>query len=291
MRTAYQQKYEAPRQPEHTGGFGGEFRSEIHLFPHRNFEQALSDLRGFERIWVLFVFHKNYITAGKNNIAEYTPHNTTWKPKVLPPRGMTKRGVFATRAPYRPNPIGMSVLTLHEIQGLKLLVGESDILDGTPIFDIKPYIPQYDSFAESRTGWVQEEDEAQEEYTFEYSSVFARQMKFFTEFGTTFLPSVLRTLSINPYKHPYRRIEKLESDDGDKGSLYEIAHKRWRVYYRVSFRNSVIYLEKICSTYKPEDVEISEDGNNPHLEAIGESAEDMFLHSEFLQEWREYSTE
>src|ERR1700760_4597145 len=81
------EKYEVPRQPGMISNEGI-----IRLNPHHDFEQALEGLDGFDRIWILFHFHQN----------------TTWKPKVLPPRGEKKQGIFATRSPHRPNFIGLS---------------------------------------------------------------------------------------------------------------------------------------------------------------------------------------
>src|SRR4051812_38191220 len=92
--------YEARRQAaaDSENSFG-----EIHLQAGRDFEQALEDLEGFERIWIIYQFHQN----------------PEWKPKVMPPRGpRIKRGVFATRAPYRPNALGMSCVRLVKVEGL-----------------------------------------------------------------------------------------------------------------------------------------------------------------------------
>lgn len=73
----------------------------------------------------------------------------------MPPRGpRQKRGVLATRSPHRPNPIGLSALTLVAVEGSNLRVRGVDILDGTPILDIKPYVPYADAFPDSRAGWI-----------------------------------------------------------------------------------------------------------------------------------------
>ncbi|MCS6808615.1 MAG: tRNA (N6-threonylcarbamoyladenosine(37)-N6)-methyltransferase TrmO [Bacteroidota bacterium] len=136
----------------------------ITLFPHRNFEQALSDIEGFERIWVLYVFHRN-VRMGKSS----------WKPKVLPPHGRVKRGVFATRAPYRPNPLGLSVVRLLSIQGRILAVTDCDMLDATPVLDIKPYIPTYDAFPTSCVGWL--DDIAGESFVCEYTAQALAQLE------------------------------------------------------------------------------------------------------------------
>lgn len=130
------EKYMAPKQP----GMGLE-TGQIILNPGSNYEQALEDLEGFSRIWVIFLFHRN----------------SSWKPKVLTPRGGSKRGVFSTRSPHRPNPIGLSCVELLKIEGRSLYVNNNDLLDGTPILDIKPYLPYADAFPDSLTGWITEE--------------------------------------------------------------------------------------------------------------------------------------
>src|SRR3989339_1166063 len=135
IRSKLSHRYETPRQ----GILAGEEVSVIELNPKNNFEQALKYLDGFERIWVLYQFHLN-----KN-----------WKPLVNPPRHTRKKvGVFATRAPYRPNHIGISCVKLEKVDGLKIFISESDILDGSPVIDIKPYLPYSDSFPNVATGWV-----------------------------------------------------------------------------------------------------------------------------------------
>ena len=114
FRCEEQHRYELPRQ----GTLANDNIGYIDLTPHQNFEQALADLDGFERIWVIYQFHLN----------------KTWKPKVRPPRtdGRKKISVFATRSPYRPNPIGMSCVELDRIDGLRVYVRNFDILDERP---------------------------------------------------------------------------------------------------------------------------------------------------------------
>jgi tRNA (adenine37-N6)-methyltransferase len=117
----------------------------IELLPGRNFEQALKDLAGFERIWVIAWLHLN----------------ENWQPTVIPPRGpKVRRGLFATRSPHRPNPIAISALKLVRIEGLTLHVHGIDLLDGTPVLDIKPYVPYADAFPDAREGWLEEIGEA-----------------------------------------------------------------------------------------------------------------------------------
>jgi tRNA-Thr(GGU) m(6)t(6)A37 methyltransferase TsaA len=104
--------------------------------------KVLQDLAGFERIWLIFAFH---LSEG-------------WASSVKPPRGGPKRGVLATRSPHRPNSIGLSAVELVSIEGRTLHLRGVDLLDGTPVLDIKPYIPYADAFPEARAGWIDEMD-------------------------------------------------------------------------------------------------------------------------------------
>ena len=102
---------------------------------------SLTDLAGIERIWVLSFLHRS----------------GTWGPLVRPPRGpRVRRGLFATRSPDRPNPLGLSAVRLVSIDGPRLHVQGVDLLDGTPILDIKPYVPYADAFPSSPAGWIDE---------------------------------------------------------------------------------------------------------------------------------------
>src|SRR6266851_5725324 len=120
LRSPFGERVNAPRQPYAAKGV----RGTIELLADRNFEHALSDLEAWDHIWVIFWFHLN----------------ESWRPKVLPPRSNKRRGVFSTRSAHRPNPIGLSVVELESIEGLTLHVRNLDILDGTPVLDIKPYV-------------------------------------------------------------------------------------------------------------------------------------------------------
>jgi tRNA (adenine37-N6)-methyltransferase len=106
---------------------------------------AFRDLAGFERIWLVFMFHRS----------------EGWKAEVRPPRGGGKRSVLATRSPHRPNSIGLSAVELVGVEAHALRVRGLDLLDGTPILDIKPYVPYADAFPTSRAGWIDEIDAAQ----------------------------------------------------------------------------------------------------------------------------------
>jgi len=100
--------------------------------------EALDDLEGFDYLWLVYVFH----------------NATGWSPHVTPFRDVTARGLFATRAPRRPNPIGFSLVRLISVDGARLEIRGIDVLDGTPLLDIKPFIPNFDLRMDARAGWM-----------------------------------------------------------------------------------------------------------------------------------------
>jgi len=115
--------------------FAGNAKGYIELDPA--YAPALKDLEGMERIWVLY----------------HLDRAAPYQPLVVPYLDDSKHGLFATRSPPRPNPIGISVLRLIAVKGNRLEVEGMDILDGTPLLDIKPYVPQFDAVEASRAGW------------------------------------------------------------------------------------------------------------------------------------------
>ncbi len=143
VRSPYKERFGTPRQPTVTAQTLEDraLDATIELLPGRNFEQAVQDLASFDYIWVLAWLHLN----------------EHWKPTVIPPRGpKVRRGLFATRSPHRPNPIGLSALRLLKVEGRVLHVRGIDLLDGTPVLDIKPYVPYADAFPGASAGWLDE---------------------------------------------------------------------------------------------------------------------------------------
>ena len=135
VHSPYRERYAAPRQP----ALERAEPATIELNPGLNLEQALADLEGFSHIWVIYWMHLN----------------RGWNPTVIPPRGpKVRRGLFSTRAPHRPNSIGLSAVRLNGVEGRKLYIEDHDMLDGTPVLDIKPYIPYTDAHPEASSGWL-----------------------------------------------------------------------------------------------------------------------------------------
>jgi len=133
-RTQWQRRQDAPHQPR----AAPEVVGEILIEPA--YREALADLESFQRIWVIFLFHQS----------------TGFAARVKPPRGGPKRGVLATRAPNRPSQIGLSCVEVNAVNieaGIVRAAG-LDLLDGTPILDLKPYLPEADSFPQAGHGWL-----------------------------------------------------------------------------------------------------------------------------------------
>jgi tRNA (adenine37-N6)-methyltransferase len=138
VRSPYQRRFGTPQQ---ASAVDSDREATLELDAERVPEAAVRDLVGMERLWVL----------------SYLDRSGTWGALVRPPRGpRVQRSLFATRSPDRPNPIGLSAVQLLRIEGLILHVRGVDLLDGTPILDLKPYIPYADAFPESRAGWIDE---------------------------------------------------------------------------------------------------------------------------------------
>ncbi len=137
LKSCYPDKFGTPRQPGLVSGARAELKLRSDLQP----ELALQGLEGFSHIWLIFVFHKNQAAR--------------YHAKVHPPRlGGEPIGLFATRTPHRPNPIGLSLVELVEIQKDTLILEGIDLIDGTPILDLKPYLPEVESKPLARTGWT-----------------------------------------------------------------------------------------------------------------------------------------
>lgn len=231
IRTSFAGKVDAPRQPAAATDATGV----IELFAGRNLEHAIEDLAGWERIWVIFWFDRN----------------ASWRPKVLPPRSRNgRKGVLSTRSPHRPNPLGLSVLRLDRIEGLSLHVRDVDLLDGTPIFDIKPYVPYTDAFPDSASGWLDPrspDPRADHEVTF--TALADAQLAWIQ--ARTDLPlreRIVNTLKLGPQPHPYRRIKR-----GEHGM--QLAVKDWRVDFEVQAR--CIHVKQIRTGYSTKQLESS----------------------------------
>lgn len=218
--------YQAGRQPDSSG-----LNGRIRLHAGQNFEQALQDLVGCSHIWIIFGFH----------------HNPNWKPLVQTPRSEKKIGVFATRAPYRPNPIGLSVVKLIDIKGLCVEVGPNDILNGSPIYDIKPYHPNHDLVADANIEWLDEASENKNSVSF--SPIAEEQLDFLSDNGLNELKIfITRQLEYDPINKNKKRVD-------ENMGYYTLSYRTWRVDFTLA-ENSVGILS-IRSGYSEQDLDES----------------------------------
>ncbi len=145
IHTGFKEKFGIPRQ----SGLVKDAQGMIEFLPQFRSKEALRGLEGYSHIWILWGFSAS--------------NKEHWAATVTPPRlgGRKRMGVFATRSPFRPNPIGMSVVKLEEIifdenKGYLLRVSGVDMLDKTPVYDIKPYLPYADSYPQATAGFAGE---------------------------------------------------------------------------------------------------------------------------------------
>lgn len=144
IHSCFKEKFGIPRQ----AGLVKSATATLELLPPYNVEEALRGIEEFSHLWIVFVFHESVTEK--------------FQPTVRPPRlgGNTRVGVFATRSPFRPNPIGMSVVELKGIHGTTLELAGGDFLDGTPVLDVKPYIPYADSIPGAQGGFANDAPKA-----------------------------------------------------------------------------------------------------------------------------------
>ncbi|RLE58232.1 MAG: tRNA (N6-threonylcarbamoyladenosine(37)-N6)-methyltransferase TrmO [Thermoprotei archaeon] len=133
IRTPFKSPVGVPIQPPAGRGV----RGVVEVFPE--YVEGLKDLEGFSYIILIYHFHL---------VKRYSLRDTPYMDSEA-------RGVFATRAPARPNPIGISIVKLVKIEGNKLYIEDVDIVDGTPLLDIKPYVPEFDYRPNARIGWLE----------------------------------------------------------------------------------------------------------------------------------------
>ena len=233
IRSENQYRFEAPRQAVYSkkGAF-------LEFLPDDRFAVAAADLRGFSYVWIIFCFHLN---LGKE-----------WKPKVRPPVSADggRYGVFSTRSPHRPNPIGMSCVALSAIEKRGLLLGPCDLLDGTPVLDVKPYIPEADAFPAARTGW---RDSIRQENFWQVSfSDRAREKASWIHqtAGLDLLDFCALQLGYEPLNAKRKRVRALAESEG----LYSIGCRTWRCVFTLDRARHGVVVSDILSNYLPEEL-------------------------------------
>lgn len=221
---------ETPRQGVFAGGV-----ARI-LIQDRDFwREAGRDLAGFERLWIIGVFHLN---------CDCPP-----RPLVHPPLAPEKRGygVFATRSPHRPNPLALSCVRLLEADADGLSVDECDLLDGTPVLDIKPYIPEADAFPDAGCGW--RERVGAEAFTVVMTPEAACESEFLLDGGGFDCAQIAAAqLRYDPLNRRRKRV--MPTPDGD----WVLAWRTWRMVFSCDETARMIVVRGIGSGYSGDEL-------------------------------------
>ncbi len=230
VRSPFHAKVEAPRQPRAAEGVEGRLELDPSLL------HAVEDLEGFEHVWVI---------AWLDRVEGF-------RPKVHPPRSETKRGVLATRSPHRPNPLALSVMELVRVEGTVLHVRGVDLLDGTPVLDVKPYVPWTDAIPRSRVGWLEEDAPRLDEdrppdprgaFVVEILPRAAEQLAWLAERGVSLEGALRVVLETSPRPRPYRRIRR------DRDGGFVLAIGEWRIAFRLD-PGERVHVEELRSGYR-----------------------------------------
>jgi len=194
IESCYRDKFGTPRQPGLVPTAWARLKIRADLQP----EQALQGLEGFSHLWLIWIFHQNKVSH--------------YHAKVHPPRlGGESIGLFATRTPHRPNPIGLSLVEIVKIEKDAVIVAGADLVDGTPILDIKPYLPSIESKPEARTGWTGDVSEKNIEVQFSEQAEKVLNLWQSRHPEQSLRELIVNTLQLDPRPVIYRGYEAKES--------------------------------------------------------------------------------
>lgn len=200
----------------------------------RALAHAVGDLERFQHVWVL---------AWMDRAPRFR----------LDDVHTSARGVFATRSPFRPNPIALSVMELLKVEGAVLHVRGVDLLDGTPVLDVKPYLPSVDALPRSRvTVTRQETSDGRSDETSDFEVRIGRraaaQLAWLEQRGTRLEPAFRSILEVSPFPHPYRRI----AHDRTRPGGFVVAIDAWRVAFHLDRNDErVVHVTEVRSGYRP----------------------------------------
>ena len=246
-------RFEAPRQPVFAGRGAFLAWEEPELM-----RRAAEDLEGFERIWIIFVFDRNPVGR--------------WKPKVRPPLSPDGKrySVLATRSPHRPNPVGLSAVTLLAVRPDGLELGAADLLDGTPVLDVKPYIAEADAFPRSRAGW--RDRPMPPEYQVAFRPEVMPAIRLIRDSGGPDLENFCR---IQLCHNPGDRRRKRLVPPAPPFPFWQLGCRTWRVFFARDDDTHTVTICGVGSGYRAE--ELAPDAPDPYS--------DKMLHRLFLRKF------
>lgn len=215
VESPFKDKYGVPRQPILADNVQGK----IKFAKDPDLKTAIKMLEGYSHLWVVFVFHSH---GGKN-----------WKPSIRPPKlgGRKKVGVLASRSPHRPNPIGISVVKIEGVEfkddgTFDILISGIDLVDGTPVLDVKPYLPYTDAIPEAKVGWSSGEIK---KYPVEFSKESLQTLAASKD-SIKLQEAFRQVLQIDP-RPAYQQREKPIDDEKTQGSNYGIEIAGYEIKY------------------------------------------------------------
>lgn len=230
IETCYPEKFGTPRQP----GLVPESWGIIRLRNEMNLSDGLVGLDGFTHLWVIFVFHQNT--------------NKGVKTKVHPPRmAGEKVGVFATRSPHRPNNIGLSVVKIEKVEGSAIFVSGVDFVDGTPVLDIKPYLPSADRIDSARGGWADSKDARSVHVDFSEEALKQISERQKTRAGSDLKTLIARNLELDPRPTFYKGTPEHENPYMD---TYGFALEDMNVVYKMEGSRALVIRLESYSDWK-----------------------------------------
>lgn len=194
LESCYKDKFGTPRQP----GLSPHSKSSLRIRGDLQPEASLQGIEGFSHVWLIFLFHEN--------------QSSRFHAKVHPPRLEGRAmGLFATRTPHRPNPIGLSLVKLDKVVNGVLYFSGADLIEGTPILDIKPYIPSVEAIPSAKVGWVSDVDakNIQVEFSIEAQQVLNSWQSEIKEEHLEQL--IIDTICLDPRPTVYKGFEGQES--------------------------------------------------------------------------------
>ena len=204
VESCYVDKFGTPRQP----GLAPDSKAFLRLNPEWQPEDSLQGLDGFSHLWILFWFHKNN-------------ENSRFHAKVFPPRMEGEKvGVFSTRSPHRPNPIGLSLVKIESVEKNGIWVSGVDVIEGTPILDIKPYLPYAEAKPDALGGWTADKTKSQ---TIEIEFQCSEKLEFWKQRRPEIEALITQTLRLDPRPNVYKGYEGENSPYRSKHAvrLYE----------------------------------------------------------------------